>query len=264
MKIGTTSKVLAVVLLAAASAVGAALPRPAPPAFGANQLLARLPRGSSLHSLLRAELDGRPPAEVAAVIRIPVFPGAAEVLSTALIFRYDRLRRTFVEVYRAVTPGRVPFSVDAVGAAPGREVVIFSGLDDDGTRDFEVVTLIRGRGRPLPEGAARRALSDLPRPAPAVTWRYVVRNGEIVARSSTVRLETRQTLRIQSSGGGPASVALPDPRLDVVEGGFRARTPGRYRIRVVSGLQPADAAYSLTVVVGPALLAPAPSYLPGP
>ena len=81
-----------------------------------NQVLARLPRGTSIHSLLLADLDGRGPAEVAAVARVPAFPGAGEIVHTALIFRYDPLRRGFVEVYRAATPGRIPLSVDAVRA----------------------------------------------------------------------------------------------------------------------------------------------------
>lgn len=251
MKIGTTSKLLAVLLALSASAAGAAFLRTDPPTFGANQVLARLPRGASIHSLLRADLDGRNPPEIAAVARIPAFPGAPEIVQTALIFRYDRLRREFVAVYRAAAPGRVPFSVDAVNVASGREVVIFSGLNDDGTRAFEAVGLTRGRGAPLPQSIARRALRDIPEPVPTVTWRYVVRNGEVVARTSTVRLRVRQTLRVQASGGGPASVVLPDPRLDVVESGFRARTPGRYRIRVVTGLLPVEAAYSLTVIVEP-------------
>jgi len=135
LKIGTTSKLLAVLLALSASAAGAAFLRTDPPAFGANRVLARLPRGTSIHSLLRADLDGRNPLEIAAVARIPAFPGAWEIVHTALLFRYDRLGREFVEVYRAATPGRVPFSVDAVSVTPGREVVIFSGLNDDGTRE---------------------------------------------------------------------------------------------------------------------------------
>lgn len=251
MKIGTTSKFLAVLLALSASAAGAAFLRTDPPPFGANQVLARLPRGTSIHSLLRADLDGRSPAEIAAVARIPEFPGATASVHTALIFRYDRLRREYGEVYRAATPGRIPFSVDAVGVTSGREVVIFSGLNDAGTRVVEAVGLTGGRGSRLPEGAARTALSGIPEPIPTVTWRYVVRNGEVVARTSTVRLRVRQTLRVQASGGGPTSVVLPDPRMDVVEGGFRARTPGRYRIRVVTGLLPVEAAFSLTVIVEP-------------
>jgi hypothetical protein len=251
LKIGTTSRVLAVLLAASATAAGAAFLRTDSPTFGPNQVLSRLPRGTSIHSLLRADLDGRGPAEVAAVVRIPAFPGAQELIYANLIFRYDRLRREFVEVYRAAAPGRVPFSVDAVRLPAGREVVIFSGLNDDGTRAVEAVRLEGGRGSRLSEAAARTALSEIPQPVPAVTWRYVVRNGEVVARISTVRLRVRQTLRVQVSGGGPASVVLSDSRMDVVENGFRARTLGRYRIRVVTGLLPVEAAYSLTVLVEP-------------
>lgn len=251
MKIGTTSKVLAVLLAASATAAGAAFLRTDPPTFGPNQVLSRLPRGTSVHSLLRGDLDGRGPAEVAVVVRVPAFPGAREVIYTALIFRYDRLRREFVEVYRAAVPGRVPFSVDAVRLPRGREVVIFSGLNDDGTRAVEIVRLERGLGSRLSQADARRVLGAIPQPIPAVTWRYAVRNGAVVARTSTVRLGVRQTLRVQASGGGPASVVLSDPRMDVVENGFRAREPGHYRIRVVTGLLPVEQAYSLTVVVEP-------------
>ncbi len=250
MKIGTTSRLLAALLILSATAAAAFL-RTDRPTFGANQILARLPRGSSVHSLLRANLDGRTPEEVAAVARIPAYPGAGEIVHTALIFRYDRLRRTFVEAYRAPTPGRVPFSVDAVRLANGRDVVIFSGLQDDGTRAFEVVGLTRGHGTLRSGDAAREALAGLTEPPPGVTWRYVVRNGAVVARTSTVRLRLRQTLRIQASGGGPASVVLPDPRLDVVESGFRARTPGNYRVRVVTGFLPVEEAYALAVIVEP-------------
>jgi hypothetical protein len=187
------------------------------------------------------------------VARVPAFPGAGEIVHTALIFRYDPLRRGFVEVYRAATPGRIPFSVDAVRADSGRDVVLFTGLNDDGRRAVEAVGLARGHVSALPERAAREAVRAIPDPVPSVTWRYVVRNDEVVARTSTVRLRVRQTVRVESSGGGPASVVLPDPRMDVVETGFRARTPGIYRIRVVTGLLPVEEAYSLTVIVQPDL-----------
>jgi hypothetical protein len=251
LKIGTTSRVLAVLLAASATAAGAAFLRTEPPGFGPNQVLARLPRAASIHSLLRADLDGRGPSEVAAVARIPAFPGAQQVVYTSLIFRYDRLRRAFIEVYRAPTPGRVPFSVETVRLSGGREVVVFSGLNDDGTRAVEAVRLERGAGIRLPDADAGKAASEIPQPVPAVTWRYAVRNGEVVARTSTVRLRVRQTLRVQASGGGPASVVLSDPRMDVMENGFRARVPGQYRIRVVTGLLPVEEAYSLTVLVEP-------------
>jgi hypothetical protein len=251
LKIGTTSKVLVVLLAATASAAGAAFLRTAPPAFGAGQVLARLPGGSSVHSFLRAELDGRAPTEIAAVARVPAFPGAQRTAYSALIFRYDRFRRVYVEAYRGPSPGRVPFSVDAVSAGRGREVVIFSGLNDDGTRAYQALTLAGGHGRPLPEAEVREVLSGMPAPPPAVTWRYAVRNGLVVARTSVVRLRVKQTIRVQPAGGGPTSVVLPDPRLDVTESGYRARMPGRYRIRVVTGLLPVEEAYSLTVLVEP-------------
>jgi hypothetical protein len=251
LKIGTTSRVLVVLLAVTASAAGAALLRVDPPAFGAGQVLARLPGGSSVHSLLRAELDGRGPAEIAAVARVPAFPGAPETVYTALIFRYDRLRRAYVQAYRAPSPGRIPFSVDAAGVARGRDAAIFSGLNDDGTRLVHAVTVAGGQGRLLPEADARALAAELSPGLPAVTWRYVVRNGEVVSRTPLVRVQVRQTVRVQSSGGGPASVVLPDPRLDVTESGFRARTAGSYRIRVVTGLLPVEQAYTLTVIVEP-------------
>lgn len=222
-----------------------------PPAFGAGQVLARLPGGSSIHSLLRAELDGRGPSEVAAVARVPAFPGARETVYAAMIFRYDRLRRAYVEAYRAPPPGRVPFSVDAAAAGRGRDVVIFSGLHDDGTRAVHAVTLAGGKGRALPEAEARAVAGGLPPSLPAVTWRFAVRNGVVVARTPVVRVRVRQTVRVQSSGGGATAIILPDPRLDITESGFRARTPGSYRIRVVTGLLPVEEAYRLTVVVEP-------------
>lgn len=251
MKIGTTSRFLVVLLAVTASAAGAAYLGADPPAFGSGQLLARLPGGATVHSLLRAELDGRGPAEVAAVARIPAFPGARESVYTALVFRYNRLRRVYAEAYRAPAPGRIPFSVDAVALGRGREGVIFSGLYDDGTRAVSVLAAADGGIRPLSEAQARAALARLPAPVPAVTWRYAVRNGAVVARTSVVRVRIRQTVRVQPAGGGPASVVLPDPRLDVTESGYRARMPGRYRIRVVTGLLPPEEAYSLTVVVDP-------------
>jgi hypothetical protein len=252
LKIGTTSRILVVLLAATASAAGAAFLRADPPAFGAGQVLARLPGGSSIHSLVRAELDGRGPSEIAAVARVPAFPGAHQTLYTALIFRYDRLRRAYVEVYRAPSPGRVPFSVDAAAGGQRREVAIFTGLNDNGTRAVQAITLGRGNGRPLPEEEARAVVAGLPPALPAVTWRYAIRNGIVVSRTPVVRIRVRQTLRVQASGGGPASVVLPDPRLDVTESGFRARTPGSYRIRVVTGVVPVEQAYVLTVLVEPA------------
>jgi hypothetical protein len=251
LKIGTTSKVLVVLLAATASAAGAAFLRADPPAFGAGQILARLPGGSSIHSLLRADMDGRGPGEIAAVARVPAFPGAQQTIYTALIFRYDRLRREHVEVYRAPSPGRVPFSVNAAAGRQRRDVVIFAGLNDDGTQAVRAVTLAGGKGRPLPEKEARSVVAGLSPALPAVTWRYAIRNGTVVSRAPVVRIRARQTLRVQSSGGGPVSVVLPDPRLDVTESGFRARTPGNYRIRIVTGVVPVEQAYVLTVIVEP-------------
>lgn len=266
MKIGTTSRVLVALLAVSTSAAGAAYLRTEPPAFGGAQVLARLPGGAFIHSLVRANLDGQGPMEVAAVAGIPAFPGGQQLVYVGLIFRYDRFRRRFVEAYRAAVPGRIPFSVDAVGVERGREVVIFSALNDDGTRPVEVLTLAGNTGRRLSEDEVHAVLRDLPPPLPTVTWRYSVRNGTVAARSSEVRLRVRQALRVQPIGGGPSAVVLPDPRLDVTETGFRARTPGRYRIRVVTGLAPPGESYALTLVVeaGSSSGPPAPAYSRGP
>lgn len=224
-----------------------------PPPITASQILAMLPPGSSVHSLVRLEMDGRGPAEAAVVARIPSYPGAREYVPTALVYRYARLSRRYREAYRAPSPGAVPFSADAGPATGSREAALFSGLDDDGALRYRFVGLTRGRAVVLREARVAGALrpDGIPPAPPAVVWRYAVRGGTVLARTSVVRLRPRQPLRVVAVGGGPASVVLPDSRFDVVESGYRQRTPGTYRIRIVTGFTPPEAAYVLTVIVEP-------------
>ncbi|MDQ7843371.1 MAG: hypothetical protein QN141_02555 [Armatimonadota bacterium] len=254
----------------------------APPApLTASQVLALLPPGSSVHSLVRLDLDGAPPAETAVVARIPRFPGARTLAPTALLYRYDRWRRRFREVYRAPTPGTVPFSADAARLLEGRDAAIFSGLHDDGTQEYRVIGLRGGAPAVLREARFLGTLHvvepllverrrgetrawrwqdgrwtaadppEIPAAPPGVSWRYTVRNGRVVARQRVVSLRPRQPLRVLAVGGGPATVVLPDPGLDVAEAGFRQRTPGVYRIRIVTPYAAPETAFVLTVIVSP-------------
>lgn len=94
-------------------------------------------------------------------------------------------------------------------------------------------------------------------PVPAsVTWRYGVRQGKVVARTSMVRLQPRQILRVSGVGGGATSIVIPDPRLDVLEVGYRQRMPGTYTIRIVTPFTPLEQAYTLIVVVDGEVRAP--------
>ncbi|HET6948688.1 MAG TPA: hypothetical protein VFJ45_12840 [bacterium] len=281
MKIATkTSAYFAVTIIGFSAAVR--WWNAAPPPLSANQVLALLPQGSSVHSLVRLEMDGRPPSEVAVVARIPSFPRSTEFAAEARLYQYDRLRRHFTTAYRAESPGAVPFSADAARVLAGRDAAVFSGLHDDGTLGYRIVGLVRGRaavlreqrltgtvhlvepavierrgeavhalrwngGSWIPDGTAR----TIPEAPAGVTWRYAVRNGQVLARTNVVHLRRRQPLRVLAAGGGPATVVLADSRLDVVEAGFRQREPGTYRIRIVTGFTPPEAAYVLTVVVDP-------------
>ncbi|OFX12839.1 MAG: hypothetical protein A2V59_04940 [Armatimonadetes bacterium RBG_19FT_COMBO_69_19] len=281
MKIATkTSAFFAVTIIGFSAAVR--WWNAAPPPLSANQVLALLPQGSSVHSLVRLEMDGRPPSEIAVVARIPSFPGSTEFTAEALLYRYDRLRRHFTTAYRAENPGAVPFSADAARLLAGRDAAVFSGLYDDGALGYRIVGLVRGRaavlreqrltgtvhlvepavierrgeavdalrwngGSWVPDGTAR----TIPETPAGMTWRYAVRNGQVLARTNVVHLRRRQPLRVLAAGGGPATVVLPDVRLDVVEAGYRQRVPGTYRIRIVTGFTPPDASYVLTVIVDP-------------
>ncbi len=281
MKIATkTSAVFAVTLITLGAA--ARWWNDAPPPLSVNQVSALLPPGSSVHSLVRLDMDGRPPSEVAVVARIPPFPGARGLTATALLYRYDRPRRRYTAVYRAPAPGAVPFSADAGRLLAGRDAAVFSGLHDDGTLAYRIVGLVRSRTvvvreqrlagtLHLAEPVVIEARSDaveavrwnggswvadrppeaLPEVPSTVTWRYALRNEQVVARTNVVHLRPRQPLRVLPVGGGPATIVLPDARLEVVEAGFRQREPGTYRIRIVTGFTPPEAAYVLTVIVDP-------------
>jgi len=281
LKTATTSRAVLFAGVAALAAAAVWWDRPAPALLTSAQVAAMLPAGSTVHSLVRLEMDGRPPAEAAVVARLPAFPGSREVTSVAMLFRYDRWRRRFARVYAAPPPGTVPFSADAAALLDGRDAAVFSGLHDDGSTAYRIVALAGARpavvrerrftgtlvlAEPLlieqgAQVAAFRwtgrswAAQPLPSTAagvpPAVTWRYGVRNGAVVARTAVVHLRPRQPLRVVAVGGGATSVVLPDPRLDVVEAGFRQRHPGTYTIRIVTGFTPVDQAYVLTVVVAP-------------
>jgi hypothetical protein len=253
LKIATRSSLLAALGAALITAGALRWWIAAPSPLSPTQLIAALPRGSSVHSLVQLEMDGLPPGEAAAVARIPAYPGARQLVSTALLYRYDRWRRRFTEVYRAPAPGAVPFSAEAVPAAGRLEAALFSGLDDDGALRYRVVALFRGGLLLLKEGRRPEAArpDGLPPAPPAATWRYAVRAGTVAAPTAVVRLRVRQPLRIVAVGGGPASVVLPDPRLDLVEAGYRSRAPGIFHIRIVTGFAPPETAYVLTVIVEP-------------
>lgn len=283
MKIATTSKaVLLAGVVAVAAAGGLWWERAGAASLTANQVLVRLPTGSSVHSLVRLDMDGRAPAEAAVVARVPAYPGSRDTAYTAMLFRYDRWRRTFTQIYQSPTPGTVPFSADAARLLNGRDVAIISGLHDDGTRSYRLIGMAGRRAIVLREQRFTGTLAfaepllveqstEGPRAyrwsgrtwleesspgtiggtLPAVTWRYAVRNGEVVARANVQRLRPRQPLRVLAVGGGATSVVVPDSRLDVVEAGFRQREPGTYRIRIVTGLKALDQAYTLTVIVDP-------------
>lgn len=282
MKIATTSKAVLIAGVAAVAAAALWWDRATAASLMANQVLARLPTGSSVHSLVRLDMDGRTPTEAAVVARVPAYPGSRDIAYAAILFRYDRWRRTFMQIYQSPTPGTVPFSADAARLLGGRDAAIFSGLHDDGTRSYRLIGLAGGRAAVLREqrfagilafaepllveqragGSSayrwngRTWLEETPPDAvagtlPGVTWRYAVRNGEVVARAPAQRLRPRQPLRVLAVGGGATSVVVPDSRLDVVEAGFRQREPGTYRIRIVTGLTGLDQAYTLTVIVEP-------------
>ncbi|MGH2399662.1 MAG: hypothetical protein ACRDF6_07430 [bacterium] len=282
MKIGTTSKAGLIAGVAVAAAAAWWWDGAAAASLSANQILAQLPAGSSVHSLVRLDMDGREPAETAVVARVPAYPGSRDIMYVSIVFRYDRLRRGFVQIYNSPTPGAVPFSADAARLLPGRDAAIISGLHDDGTRSYRVIGIAQGHGVVLREhrfagtlafaepllveqgtgGSTairwtgetwmeERAPETAAVALPGVTWRYAVRNGEVVARTDVQRLRPRQPLRILPVGGGATTVVVPDSRLDVVEAGFRQRQPGTYRIRIVTGLTSLDQAYTLTVIVEP-------------
>lgn len=254
------------------------LTRPPASSLTLIQVQSLLPPGSTLHSLARFEQDGKPPEEVAAVAVVPLHPVARDIVYYSFVFAYDQWHRRFIRVYEQSLPP-IPVSVDAGRLLGRREAAVFGGLQHDGTRFYRVVGLWRNRARVVHEGrlvgkimvadpfliedgverrvlvwdgrrfTERSASVDLRARLPR-TWRYGVRNGKVVAQTSSVRLVPRQILHVARAGGGPTTAVVPDARLDLVEGGgYRARAPGIYTIRIVTPFVPVDQSYTLTVVV---------------
>jgi hypothetical protein len=244
-----------------------------------TQVQRLLPLGSTLHSLARLELDGRPPQEVAVVVIVRLHPEARAITYYSFVFAYNRWHREFVRVYEQSLPP-IPVSVDAGRLLGDRDAAVFGGLDRHGTRFYRVVgwwnnkvrvvhegrlsgNILVGDGLLIEDGIPRRVLvwdgHRLSQRPPQVyltvtrasTWRYSVRNGKVVAHTSTVDLVPRQVLHVTRAGGGPTTAIVPDARLDLVEGGgYRARAPGIYAIRIVTPFVPVDQSYTLTVVIG--------------
>lgn len=245
------------------------------------RVYALMPSGSLLRSLVRLDLDSRPPPETAAVAAVPHFPGAAELTYYGFIFALDAWRRDFQRAYSEPLPAQIPLSVDAGRLLGARDAAIFAALGDDGTLTYRVVGRTRGRLRVLRqatiagtlrvEGGALveeaevyralvwdgRAFRELVRPPemgalpPGVTWRYSMRSGVVVAQTDTLVLRPRQAVRLAQSGGGPTPIVIPDSRLDVLEYGYRAREPGTYTIRVLLPFTPDDQAFVLRLIVQP-------------
>ncbi len=238
-----------------------------------------LPRGSEVHSFVRMDLDARLPSAVAVLAIIPRAPGVQETTYQTYVFAYDRWRQRYREVYTAALPGPVPMSVDAGRVLGQRDAAIFSALQDDGTQSYRIVgwgpggvgVLYEGHvagalrvADPLliEQGPRQRALGwdghgfrerpvpgTLPPTPRGITWHYSVRGDTILARSSSVVLGLRQPLRLEGARGGPIPIVLADSRLDLLETGYRARSPGTYTIRIWLPYLPIDQAYPLTVVV---------------
>lgn len=239
-----------------------------------------LPPGSVIRSLARLEMDGHAPAEAAVVAAVPSYPGPPATRDYAFILGFDRWTRRFARLYAQPLPGPLHLSVDAGFLIAGREAVVFSALQDDGRQAYQVVGSIRGVVRMLHRGlVSGRVLIDEPlliengvppralvwngrrfgeQPLPTtiptssrgITWRYAVRNGEVIAPSFAVRLRVRQPLRLVGGRGRGTPIIVPDPRLDVVENGdYRARRPGVYRIRLLLPFALDENGYTLLVNV---------------
>lgn len=254
-------------------------PPTALPAIGQVQSL--LPPGSILHSLARLEMNGQPPQEVAVVAGVPLYPRSPDFTYYAFVLAYDRWRHQYLRVYMQPLLASLPLSVDAARVLGNREAAVFTALHEDGTRSYQVVGMVGGTVRVVRENrvSGRIIVTDMglveeeaparrlfvwdgrefhERPAPAnfqvwpsLTWHYGIRNGAVVvARTATIHVHARQALRLAGSGGGPTPIIIADSRLDVVEnGGYRARIPGTYRIRILIPYLSDDQAYVLTVLV---------------
>ncbi|MDQ7819698.1 MAG: hypothetical protein QN173_01060 [Armatimonadota bacterium] len=262
---------------ASALAAGAAWLAVPVPAVSTGAILDLLPRGASIHSVVRLELDGGAPQEAAVVAAIPTAPGSRTVTHVALLVGSGRLRRRPAVLYRDLLPAPLPLSADAVDLGAGREAAVFSGRGEDGVTAYRVVGVTRGRVSVLREGRTPdrlrvdgrwiiestdtawawdgRAFRRRPPPAdasgpwPAVSWHYGFRGDAVVAATDRVILHLRQPLRVVGGRGGVSALVVPDSRLDLVEQGYRARRPGTYTIRVRMPLAPRSQEFVLTVEV---------------
>jgi hypothetical protein len=236
---------------------------------------------------MRLEMNSRRPQEVAVVAGVPQMPGSAAYKYVGLILAYDPWRRRFARVHAEDLPGAVPLSVDGGQLIDGRDAALFAAAHDDGDSTYRVIAMPRrtfaivhsasvaGRavaidsflvelvrvadGPPRQrilvwDGQRFRQRADagpVPLPPQGRTWYYGVRNGEIKAPASVVHLRVRQPLRVTGTGPGrPGAIVIPDPRLDLVESGYRARDPGSYRIRLLLPLRSAETGFTLTLIVG--------------
>ncbi len=244
---------MALGLIAAGFVVVSALSawmRPSAAPSSVTRLQGFLPRGSVLHSLVRLELDGLPPQETAVVAAVPAFPGAAESVYYGFIFAYDRWRRRTTQVYAEPLAGPIPIAPDAGHIDRRHEAVIFRSLRDDGSHADSVVGFLRGRLQEVDAVRARQIIAALPPAPPGVTWQYRLRAGTIPAQALVVRVRVRQPVQVAFTGGGPTPIIVPDTRLDILEKGYRARTPGTYTIRIFLPFGP-DQGYTLRLVVEP-------------
>lgn len=236
---------LATIVIIAAGSLWTRVPSAPPPLA---QLQGALPAGSVLRSLVRLEMNDSAPVESAVVAVVPRYPGAAETQYFGFIFAYDAWRRKAARVYAEPLPGSISTQLDAVPLGAGREAAVFSVLHEDGARTSRVVGVVRGRVRTLDDATAAGVLAALLPAPPALTWRFRTHGGRITGQSLSLRVRSRQPVRLTPSGGGPTPIIIPDARLDVVEQGYRARRPGTYTIRIL--LPPApDQGTTLMLVV---------------
>lgn len=247
---------------------------PAPPI---PSMLSLLPGGTVIVSQARVEMDGRRPVEVAATVYVPAYPGAEANLARAALIGYDHWRHRWRVFFFAPLPG-VPMNLDAGAVLGRREVVVFPAYDAEGTVEYRVVGLRWGRAIVLraartpgrvevtrgalveraSNGGARafrwdgRAFRPAPAPPPIpppLAWRYWYdRRGVVRSEGSVVDVVPGQLIRLARGGGGLVFPPIPDPNLDQLSGGFRARRPGTYRI-TIPDLATRTAPYQLIIRV---------------